>query len=116
MDTSILNSIKKLLGIDPSYTDFDTDIIIHINTVFSILTQIGVGPKTGFVIHDDTTDWFEYIGDNQLLELVKSYMYLKVKTMFDPSTGGIGDAIARTISELEWRINVMVDPDFNGSD
>ena len=113
MDTSILNSIKKLLGIEPDYTDFDTDITIHINTVFSILTQMGVGPDNGFVITDSTTTWSDYTGDNQLLELVKSYMYLKVKTMFDPVSGGVGDAMARTISELEWRINVMVDPNFN---
>lgn len=113
MNTSILTSIKKLLGIEPDYVDFDTDIIIHINTVFSILTQMGVGPAGGFVISDSSTLWSEYIGNNQLLELVKSYMYLKVKTMFDPQAGGVGDAISRTISELEWRINVMVDPNFN---
>ena len=116
MDTSILNSIKKMLGIEPDCSDFDMDIIIHINTVFSILTQIGVGPDNGFVISDATTNWSDYIGDTQMLELVKSYMYLKVKEIFDPSSGGVGDAVTRAISELEWRISVMVDPSFNGEE
>lgn len=108
---SILTSIKKLLGIAENYTDFDTDIIININSVFSILTQLGVGPESGFAITDDSETWDDYLGDQTLIEMVKSYMYLKVKKMFDPPQSGIvtnsNDAL---IAELEWRINVAVDP------
>lgn len=108
---SILKSIKKLLGIDESYTVFDTDVMIHINSVFSILTQLGVGPESGFAITGATETWSDYLDDEAILEMVKSYMYLKVKKMFDPPQSGIvtnsNDAL---IAELEWRINVAVDP------
>lgn len=112
MDESILTSIKKLLGIEEDYTIFDTDIIIHINSVFSILHQLGLGPKGGFVISDDTTNWSDYIGDNNNLFMVKTYVYLKVKLVFDPPTSaGAIEAIEREIKELEWRLNVAVDPE-----
>ena len=107
---SILTSIKKMLGIIEDDESFDIDIIIHINTAFSTLTQLGVGPKDGVIIRDKTTLWTEFIDDIRL-ENVKSYVYLKVRQVFDPPTNSaVLDAISRQISELEWRMNVTVDP------
>ena len=108
---SILTSIKKLLGIAEDYTNFDTDIIIHINSVFSILTQLGVGPSEGFSISDENDVWSDFINDSTKIELVKTYIYLKVRLIFDPpQSSSVIDAMNRTISELEWRLNVAVDP------
>lgn len=112
MDESILTSIKKLLGITEDYTQFDTDIIIHINSVFSTLTQLGVGPDAGFMIEDDSAVWSDYLTtSDSRLNFVKTYIYLKVRLVFDPPQSSAAiDAINRQISELEWRINVAVDP------
>ena len=111
MDSSILTSIKKLLGIAEEDTSFDQDIIMHINTVFAILSQLGVGPANGFSIEDDSAIWEDYLGNATNLELVKSYIYMKVRSMFDPPTSSIlADAMNKNISELEWRINTTVDP------
>ena len=111
MDSSILTSIKKLLGIAEEDTSFDQDIIMHINTVFAILAQLGVGPANGFSIEDDGAIWSDYLGNVTNLELVKSYIYMKVRSMFDPPTSSIlADAMNKNISELEWRINTTVDP------
>lgn len=107
---SILTSIKKMLGITEDYTHFDTDIVIHINSVFSILTQLGVGPPEGFYIQDKTTIWYEYISDPNKIEMVKSYMYLKVRLIFDPpSSSSVIEAFNKQISEFEWRLNVAVE-------
>ena len=112
MNDSILTSIKKLLGITEEYTDFDTDIIIYINSVFPILLQLGVGPEEGFKIEDSKTTWKDYLGENdKRYGSVKTFMYLKVKLLFDPPlTSSINESYNRTLSELEWRINVMADP------
>ena len=111
MDSSILTSIKKLLGIAEEDTSFDQDIIMHINTVFAILAQLGVGPANGFSIEDDGAIWSDYLGNSTNLELVKSYIYMKVRSIFDPPTSSIlADAMNKNISELEWRINTTVDP------
>lgn len=107
---SILTSIKKLLGIEEEYTQFDDDIIMHINTVFLNLTQLGVGPAEGFFIEDDTATWDDFIGDDTQLQAVKTYMYLKVKLLFDPPlSSSVIESTNRMISELEWRLNVAVD-------
>ena len=107
---SILTSIKKLLGIEEEYTQFDNDIIMHINTVFLNLTQLGVGPTEGFLIEDDTATWYDFIGDSNQLQAVKSYMYLKVKLLFDPPlSSSVIESMNRMIAELEWRLNVAVD-------
>ena len=109
---SILISIKKLLGIAEDYEQFDVDIIMHINSVFAILTQLGVGPTEGFYIEDDGPEWSDYLEDNRLIETVRSYMYMKVRLMFDPPTSSaVMESMNRMISELEWRINVAVDPE-----
>lgn len=107
---SILTSIKKLLGIDEEYTQFDSDIIMHINSVFLNLTQLGVGPSEGFLIEDDTATWDDFIGDSNQLQAVKSYVYLKVKLLFDPPlSSSVTESMNRMISELEWRLNVAVE-------
>lgn len=110
MDDSILDSIKKILGMPPAYDAFDTDLVIHINSVFGILAQLGVGPEGGFSISDNTTLWKSYLGDSKDLEMVKSYIALKVRLIFDPPTiGAVMDAMKEQIRELEWRLNVQVD-------
>lgn len=111
MQESILTSIKKLLGITEDYEHFDTDIIMHINTVFMILMQLGVGPTNGFSISDDSTVWSDFLTSNQQLEAVKTYMYLRVKMMFDPpQSGTVTQSTENLIKELEFRLNVEVDP------
>lgn len=107
---SILTSIKKLLGIEEDYIQFDSDIIMHINTVFLNLTQLGVGPTEGFMIEDDAASWYDFIGDSNELQAVKTYVYLKVKLLFDPPlSSSVVESMNRMISELEWRLNVAVD-------
>lgn len=104
---SILNSIKKLLGISNEETHFDSDIIMHINTVFSILCQIGIGPTTSFSIVDENAVWDDFIEDYTNFNDIKTYMYLKVKLFFDPPlNSSVLSAIERQISELEFRLSV----------
>lgn len=108
---SILTSIKKLLGITEEYENFDQDIIMHINSAFMILNQLGVGPKSGFSINDKSSTWHEFIPEGSNLEAVKTYVHLKVKLMFDPPLSStVIEAIKSQINELEWRLNVSVDP------
>lgn len=105
---SILTSIKKLIGITEDYKHFDTDLIIHINSVFMILSQMGIGPDNGFSISDETTTWNDYLPEgNKNFEAVKTYMYLKTRIVFDPpQSSSTMEAMKQTISELEWRLNV----------
>lgn len=108
---SILTSIKKLLGIAEDYTHFDPDITIHINSVFSILNQLGVGPSSGFVISDKTALWTSFIQGNAKIELVRTYMYQKVKLIFDPPLSpALIESLKQQIAEFEWRANVSVGP------
>ena len=110
MEESILNSIKKLLGPSASDEHFDQDIIMNINASISILTQIGLGPSEGFVIEDDSAIWSDLIGEAKNLELVKTYVYLKAKMVFDPpSSGTITESYNKIISECESRISYIVD-------
>lgn len=128
MEQSILISTKKILGIAEDYTVFDLDIITHINTAFSTLAQLGVGPARGFMIEDETAEWADFINDYpQSYELpsddlqynsVKSYVFLKVRQLFDPpQTSYLISATQKQIEELEWRLNThreeteWVDPD-----
>ena len=108
---SILTSIKKLLGITEEYENFDQDIIMHINSAFMILNQLGVGPKSGCSISDKSATWDEVIPESSNFEAVKTYVHLKVKLMFDPPLSStVIEAIKSQINELEWRLNVSVDP------
>ena len=107
---SILTSVKKLLGITEEYEQFDVDIVLHINTILSILSQIGVGPSKGFTIRDASSTWYDFLGDDCRYELVKTFVYLKVRLLFDPPTSSsVTEAINRQINELEWRISI-IDP------
>jgi hypothetical protein len=107
---SILTSIKKLLGITAEYDHFDPDIIMHINSALMALNQLGVGPSDGFSIEDDTATWQDFIGDVKNIEAVKTYVYLKVRIVFDPPTSGVvTDSMKEQIRELEWRLNAEVE-------
>ena len=109
---SILTSIKKLLGIAEEYEHFDADLIMHINSVFMTLNQLGVGPKEGFMISNEDAIWSDFIQDKKDIEAVKSYMYLEVKLLFDPPLSSAAlDSTRRMIEEYKWRLNVAVDPE-----
>lgn len=111
MNDSILDSVKKLLGIADNYAVFDQDIIIHINSALNALTQIGVGADAGFFITDASATWSDFLNDDPMLEQVKMYVYLKTKQVFDSDmSGSFSSAIDERIKELEWRISVQVDP------
>lgn len=104
--TSILVTIKKMLGLDAEQKDFDTEIIMHINSVLMILAQMGVGPSRGIVIEDEFATWEQLIPDGRNFELVKTYIYLKVKLIFDPPlSSSVLSSMERMISECEWRLN-----------
>ena len=104
---SILTSIKKLLGMTEEYTAFDTDVTMHINSVFSILRQLGIGPSEGFVIKDKSAKWSDFLGDDITIELVKTYVYMKVKLIFDPPlNASVLQSYKESIAEFEWRGNV----------
>lgn len=108
MEPSILKSVKKVLGLDADYTAFDLDVMMHINSVFTILQQLGIGPDTGFAIEDDTATWDTFLGPDPLLNSVRSYVCLRVRMIFDPpQTSFHIDAIKQQIQELEWRLNVQ---------
>lgn len=108
MDDSILNNTKKILGIAPDYDAFDTDIIIHINSVFSTLNQLGLGPDEGFMIEDETDGWGDFLLDDMRLNSIKTYVYLRVRVLFDPPTTGFTlTALQEQIKEHEWRLNAF---------
>lgn len=110
MEESILTSIKKLLGIAEEYTHFDTDIMIHINTAIMTLNQLGVGPEEGFRVTSDADSWSDFIEDDDYLDAAKTYVYLKVKLVFDPPlSGSVMEAMKESIKEYEWRLNVKAD-------
>lgn len=107
MSESILNSTKKMLGIDADYDAFDMDVILHINGALSTLNQLGLGPEEGFMIEDETAEWGDLLEDDMRLNSVKSLVYLKVRLVFDPpSTSFVLSAMQEQIKELEWRLNV----------
>lgn len=108
MTQSILDSTKKILGLPTTDTSFDTDILLHINSVFATLTQVGVGPDTGFMIEDSGATWDAFIGsDSPQYNSVKTYVYLSVRVVFDPpNTSFVLDHMNNKIRELEWRLNV----------
>lgn len=108
---SILTSIKGLLGVDEEYTHFDPDITIAINSSLMAATQLGVGPSTGFMVTSKDQTWAQFLGDRKDLEAVKSYVYLKVRLLFDPPTNSfLIDSMKNQIQEYEWRLNVQAEP------
>lgn len=114
---SILTSIKKLLGPEEEDTSFDMDITIHINSALFRLNQLGVGPTNGYVVTDKSQTWTDFLGSNRKdLEAIKSYVYLKVRLLFDPpSSSFLVEALKESIKEFEWTINVQVEggPDYD---
>lgn len=116
--SSILTDTKKILGIAEEYTAFDQDIITHINSVFVILNGLGIGSEEGFDISDDTAVWTDFLGDDKRLNSVKSYVYLRVRLLFDPpQTSFHISALENQYKELEWRLSIQresvawIDPD-----
>lgn len=111
MQDSILMTIRKLVCGDPYADHFDSDLLVHINACFSILNQLGVGPENGFVVTDETQSWSSYSDNDRILNMVKTYVTLKVRVIFDPPlTSSVLEAMNKEISQLEWRLNVAVDP------
>ena len=114
---SILNTIKKLLNIDSSENSFDTDIIIQINSSFTVLRQLGIGPKEGFRITGSNEQWSSFVDNDEMLDAVKTFVYLKVKLAFDPPlNSSLLESFERQIKELEWRLNVSVESEPLGGD
>jgi hypothetical protein len=109
MNESILTSIKKLLGISEEDDSFDLDIIMNINSVFGALRQLGVGPK-GFTISDKSMTWADYLGESEhCLEMVKMYIFMNVRMVFDTPSGSAVESYKEKIKEYEWRIHVAMD-------
>lgn len=109
MEESILKSTKKVLGIGVSDESFDLDIITHINSAFSNLTQLGIGPVEGFFIEDDSEEWADFgVDDLPILSQLKTLIYLRVRLLFDPpATSYLLDSLTRQVQEHEWRLNAM---------
>lgn len=108
MEESILKSTKKILGLADDYTPFNLDVITHVNAAFSILNQLGVGPEDGFSIEDESTEWSSYLVPPKQLHLVKTYVFLRVRLLFDPPPTSFAiEAANKQIQEYEWRLNVM---------
>lgn len=107
---SILTSIKKFLGPTSEYEHFDPEIIMHINSVFMDLKDLGVGPSAGFRIEDDTSVWTDFFAEGETLDAVKSYMYLRVKLLFDPpASSSTVASMERQIDKWEWKLNVAAE-------
>lgn len=108
MTESILDSTKKVLNLSSDYTAFDQDIIMHINSVFSTINQLGVGPDAGFMIEDKEAVWSDLLEGDLRLNNIKTYVYLRLRMLFDPPTiGYLVEAMKEQIKELEWRINAQ---------
>lgn len=118
MDESILNSIKKDLGLTPDYTAFDTDILMFINGVFSTLYQIGVDSAKNNRVEDADTTWEEFFtSDSDLVDLIHPYTYLKVRMLFDPPTNSfVLDNMNKQAAEYEWRINIQAEGGFDSEE
>ena len=112
--SNILIEVKKMNGIEPEYTHFDSDIIIHINSALLSLTQLGVGPTNGFMITGEAETWDDVLGDSLVFIAAKTFVYLKVRLVFDPpSSSFVIEAMKDQIKELEWRLNVQAETTIN---
>jgi len=110
MNTSILETIKKMLGVSEDESAFDTDIINYINMALLTLKQIGIGPDSGFRVINANDYWSDFIDDETILGTVQSYIYAKVRLVFDPPSSNVADALKNLITECEWRLNIEKDP------
>ena len=105
---SVLNTTKKLLGLDADDDSFDSDICIGINSAILTLSQLGLEGNEGFIVTDDTQEWSDYLNDNKLLPMVQQYIHLKTKMSFDPPQNSIVcENLKQIITELEWRIRMV---------
>lgn len=111
MGDSILLSVKKMLGLDADNTDFDADILMHINSVLAILQQLAIGPEDGYYVEGAEETWADYLGtESAHLNMVKSYMAAKVRILFDPPvSSAVMESLNRICSEFEWRANVAAE-------
>ena len=119
MSDSILTTIKKLLGLDEDYEVFDPDVTIHINSTFLTLNDLGVGPKNPFVVNDKSQTWADFFQGNNALDFqsVKTYVYLKVRLLFDPpSTSFAIDSMNKMADEYAWRLNVRAEGAYQNID
>lgn len=108
MDDSILTSTKKILGVPATDDGFDLDILTHINSVFATLHQLGLGPADGFSVEDAASTWDELLGEDSRLNSIKTYVYLRVRLLFDPpATSYLVSSMQEQIKELEWRLNIQ---------
>lgn len=111
---SVLNSVKKLLNIHPSETAFDLDVIVHVNSTFMTINQLGAGSAKPFTIDSAAQKWNDFLTDRDDLALIKSYVYLKVRLLFDPpSNASLYSAIEKQLGEYEWRINHQAESETN---
>lgn len=108
---SILLSVKKVLGLGGDNSDFDADILIHLNSVLAILQQLGVGPEEGYYVDSESQTWEDYLGtDNKHINMIKSYICAKVRLLFDPPvSSAVMESLNRTCTEFEWRANVAAE-------
>ena len=112
VEKSILKDIKKAIGIAPDYPEFDQDIILFVNAVFSTLNQLGLGPDEGFRIEDEEAEWADFLEGDKRLNNIKSYLVLRTRLLFDPpSTSFAITAMREQATELEWRINAQREHD-----
>jgi len=110
--TSILTNVKKLVGLAEADTSFDPDIIIHINAILAVLTQLGIGPEDGFTIEDAEPTWRDFLNDDKLMNMAKTYVYLRVRLLFDPpSTSFVIESLNKQIEELEVRMSIVREGD-----
>ena len=117
INSSILLAIKKLLNVPADLDHFDQDLLIHINSALSVVNQLGLGPSEGLVIAGPEETWAQLKLDSTKIELVKTYIYLKVKSVFDPPTiGAVSQSLEKNISEIEWRIAVIGDKEGHDKD
>lgn len=108
--SSILQDVKKQCGITPEYTHFDDVLIMHINTAIMTLNQLGVGVPN-FTVTSAEDDWDDLVGSFTDVGGVKTYVGSKVRMLFDPPQASAhANALEKNITELEWRLNVAVDP------
>lgn len=111
MEESILKTIKQLIGCPDDFEQFDLDLIVHINSAFATLTSLGVGPKEGYRITGADNVWSELEDDAQKLSLIKDYVYIKTRLLFDPPTSGsLMDSLKEQLKEMEWRLYILYDP------
>lgn len=111
MEESILKTIKQLIGCPDDFEQFDLDLIVHINSSFATLTHLGVGPKEGYRITGADNAWSEFEDNAQKLSLIKDYVYIKTRLLFDPPTSGsLMDSLKEQLNEMEWRLYMIYDP------